>query len=41
MKQEFSHLLLKIEKTNLDEISDYMKEIKSNTYAQTKKIICD
>ena len=41
MKQEFSHLLLKIEKTNLDELSDYMKEIKSNTYAQTKKILCD
>ena len=40
-KQEISHLLLKIKKINLDEFSDYMKEIKPNTYTQTKKLICD
>ena len=34
-------MLLKIEKTNLDELSDYMKEIKPNTYTQTEKSICD
>ena len=28
-------------KINTDNFSDYMKEIKSDTYTQTKKLICD
>ena len=32
---------LVIKKNNPVEFSDYMKEIKPNTYTQTKKLICD
>ena len=28
-------------KINLDDFSDYMKEIKPETYNQTKKLVCD
>ena len=34
-------MLLKIKKINPDNFSDYMKEIKPNTYTQTKKLISD
>ena len=40
-KQKISNLLLKTKKINPDKFSDYMKEIKPNTYTQTKKLICD
>ena len=40
-KQNFFHLLLKIKKNNPDDFSDFMKEIKPDTYTQTKKLICE
>ena len=43
IKEKTKHLPFALEnkKINPDDFSDYMKQIKPDTYTQTKKLICD
>ena len=41
MRRKTFHFFPKIEKTNPDDFSKYIKEIIPDIYTQTKKLICD